>query len=42
VEAACAATIRVAETIPPQNAAAMNDAYEHYRRLYPALRSIAG
>src|SRR6185437_14241837 len=33
VEAACAATIRVAETIPPQNA--MNDAYQNYRRLYP-------
>ncbi len=42
VEAACAATIRVSQTIAPQNAAAMDEAYRQYRKIYPALRSIAG
>jgi xylulokinase len=42
VEAACAATVRVAETIAPKNAGVMAKAYERYRRLYPALREIAG
>jgi xylulokinase len=41
VEAACAATVRVAETIKPQDAATMTEAYKHYRRIYPALRAIA-
>ncbi|MDW5265269.1 MULTISPECIES: xylulokinase [Acidobacteriaceae] len=41
VEAACAATIRVAQTIAPQNADAMNEAYRQYRKIYPALRDIA-
>jgi xylulokinase len=41
VDAACAATIRVAETILPKNEAAMSAAYEQYRRIYPALRTIA-
>jgi len=40
VEAACAATIRPAATITPQNASAMAAAYAHFRRLYPALKSI--
>jgi len=40
VEAACAATIRVAETIAPKNQAIMDEAYKQYRKLYPALRSI--
>ena len=40
VEAACAATIRVADTIIPKNAATMSEAYTHYRKIYPALRSI--
>ncbi len=40
VEDACAATIRVAETIEPKNAAAMNEVYTRYRRMYPALREI--
>ena len=40
VEAACNATIRVAETIRPQNAAAMAEAYQHYRKLYAALKQI--
>jgi len=40
VEAACAATIRVAQTIDPQNTTAMNEAYRQYRKIYPALRSI--
>src|SRR5271156_3420051 len=41
VEAACAATVRVAETIEPKNAAVMGEAYKRYRRIYPALREIA-
>ncbi len=40
VEAACEATIRPAQTIQPQHAAAMAEAYGHYRRLYPALQQI--
>jgi xylulokinase len=42
VEAACAATVRVAETIAPRNARLMEEAYGRYRRIYPALREIAG
>jgi xylulokinase len=41
VEAACAATVHVAETIAPRNAAVMDEAYKQYRRIYPALREIA-
>jgi xylulokinase len=41
VEAACAATVHVAETIAPTNAAVMDEAYKQYRRIYPALREIA-
>ncbi|WP_260739277.1 xylulokinase [Tunturiibacter lichenicola] len=41
VEAACAATVRVAETIEPKNTAVMNEAYKRYRRVYPALHEIA-
>ena len=41
VEQACAATVRVKETIAPEHAAAMNSAYEEYRRIYPALKEIA-
>jgi xylulokinase len=40
VEAACAATIRVAETIAPKNQAIMDEAYKQYRKIYPALKSI--
>jgi len=40
VEEACAATVRVAETIEPKYVAAMNAAYKEYRRIYPALREI--
>ena len=40
VEAACAATVRAAEVIPPRHAEAMAEAYGRYRRMYPALRSI--
>ena len=40
VEAACAATIRVAETIAPKNQAVMDEAYKQYRKIYPALRSL--
>jgi xylulokinase len=42
VEAACAATVRVAETIAPKDAGVMDVAYTRYRRIYPALREIAG
>lgn len=42
VEAACAATVRVAETIPPKSAAVMEEGYARYRRIYPALKTIAG
>jgi xylulokinase len=40
VEAACAATIRVAETIAPKNQAIMDEAYKQYRKIYPALKAI--
>ena len=40
VEAACAATIRPPATITPQHAPAMAEAYTHFRKLYPALKSI--
>ncbi len=40
VEAACAATVRVAETIAPKHASVMDEAYRKYRRVYPALREI--
>jgi len=41
VEAACAATVRVAETVTPKHADVMNEGYKRYRRIYPALREIA-
>jgi xylulokinase len=40
VEAACAATIHVAETVAPKDAARMEKHYAHYRRMYPALKEI--
>ena len=40
VEAACASTIRVAQTIPPHHTEVMNEAYKQYRKIYPALREI--
>jgi xylulokinase len=40
VEDACEATIRAAETIVPQRAEVMAEAYGHYRKLYPALRAV--
>jgi xylulokinase len=40
VEAACSATIRVAETIAPKNQAIMDEAYKQYRKIYPALKAI--
>jgi xylulokinase len=42
VEAACAATVRVAETIAPRHEGVMNEAYGRYRRIYPALKEIQG
>jgi xylulokinase len=41
VEAACDATISVAQTIPPQDADLMNEAYTRYRRIYPSLKCIS-
>jgi xylulokinase len=40
VEAACAATVRVAETINPKKLEVMAEAYKQYRKIYPALRAI--
>jgi xylulokinase len=40
VDAACAATVHVAESIQPMDAAAMDAAYARFRRMYPALREI--
>ena len=41
VEAACNATIRVAQTIHPKESETMNEVYSRYRRLYPALKQIS-
>ncbi len=41
VEEACARSIRVAKSIAPQNARTMAEQYLRYRRIYPALRTIA-
>ena len=40
VEAACAATVRVAAVIAPRHAKVMDESYTRYRRVYPALQSI--
>ncbi|ABF39907.1 xylulokinase [Candidatus Koribacter versatilis Ellin345] len=42
VDAACAETVQVGETIAPDltNSAVLQQQYERYRRIYPALRSI--
>ncbi len=40
VASACAATIRVAEVIEPKSAAAMSNAYDEYRKVYPALKAV--
>ena len=40
VEAACEATIRIAQTIQPKSAEAMQAAYAEYVKIYPALKSI--
>jgi len=42
VEDACAATVRVSETIEPKDAEVMQAAYARYRRIYPALKEIQG
>ena len=42
IQTACAEAVRVAETIEPQHAAAMDAAYQRFRRIYPALREIRG
>lgn len=43
VDDACKAIVRVADTVDPkaETVAAMNEAYRKYRRIYPALRTIA-
>jgi xylulokinase len=40
VQAACTATVHVAQTIQPKDAPAMDEAYARFRRVYPALREI--
>ncbi len=40
VEAACAATVKVAEVIEPKHAATMEEAYGRFRQVYPALKEI--
>jgi xylulokinase len=40
VEAACEAAVRIAETIQPESAEAMQTAYAEYRKIYPALRTL--
>jgi xylulokinase len=40
VEVACETTIRIAQTIQPKSAEAMQAAYAEYVRIYPALKSI--
>jgi xylulokinase len=42
VDAACAATVRVAGMVRPSadNVAILNEAYASYRRIYPAMKSI--
>jgi xylulokinase len=40
IEAACEATVRIAQTIHPKSAETMQAAYIEYRKIYPALRSI--
>jgi xylulokinase len=40
VEAACAASVHVAQEIEPRNAATMDQSYAHFRQMYPALREI--
>ena len=40
VEAACAATVRVAAVIAPRHAKVMDESYVRYGRVYPALQSI--
>ena len=41
VDAACAATVRVASTVEPVHAEVMATQYRSFVRLYPALRAIA-
>ena len=40
VEAACSATVKVAQQIEPRHAAVMDHAYQQFKQLYPALRTI--
>ncbi len=40
MEAACEATVRPAQVIEPKHAERMAKAYVHYRKMYPALRTI--
>jgi xylulokinase len=40
VEAACAATVKVAESIQAKDTARMDESYARFRRVYPALKEI--
>ena len=40
VEAACAATVRVAREIAPKHASTMDAAYQRFRKIYPAMKEI--
>jgi xylulokinase len=40
VEAACAETVHVAQTIQPKDASVMEAAYARFRRVYPALKGF--
>jgi len=42
VEEACSSTIRSREVVAPRHQDVMAAAYQQYRRIYPALRQIAG
>jgi xylulokinase len=42
VQAACDETVQVAETIEPKDAAVMDEVYQRFRRVYPALREVRG
>ena len=42
IQTACAEAVHVAEIIEPEHAAAMDEVYQQFRRIYPALREIRG
>jgi xylulokinase len=40
VEAACAETVEVAQEVTPKSSPQMSEAYQRFRRIYPALKEI--